>query len=51
VRLADASTCATLTAEQAGTVLTDAKQNTYFREDDVVYFVAAAVVLPGDKVC
>lgn len=51
VRLADAVDCATLTAAQAGTVLTDAKQNTYFREDDVVYFVAAAVVLPGDRTC
>ncbi len=51
VSLADATDCVTLTAEQAGTVLTDAKQNTYFREGDVVYFVAAAVVLPGDRTC
>lgn len=51
VSLADATNCVTLTAEQAGTVLTDAKQDTYFREGDVVYFVAAAVVLPGDRAC
>jgi hypothetical protein len=51
VSLAVATDCVTLTAEQAGTLLTDAKQNTYFREGDVVYFVAAAVVLPGDRTC
>ena len=51
VNLADATDCVTLTAEQAGTVLTDAKQNTFFRQGDVVYFVAAAVVLPGDRTC
>ena len=51
VKLADATNCATLTAEQAGTVLTDAKQDTYFKDGDSLYFVAAAVLLPGDPAC
>jgi hypothetical protein len=51
VKLADATNCATLTAEQAGTVLTDAKQDTYFNDGDSLYFVAAAVLLPGDPAC
>ena len=51
VKLADATNCATLTAEQAGTVLADAKQDTYFKDGDSLYFVAAAVLLPGDPAC
>lgn len=51
VKLADATNCITLTAQQAGTVLTDAKQDTYFSDGDSLYFVAAAVLLPGDPVC
>ncbi len=51
VKLADATNCATLTAEQAGTVLADATQDTYFTDGDSLYFVAAAVLLPGDPAC
>jgi hypothetical protein len=51
VKLVDATNCATLTAEQAGTVLADAKQDTYFQDGDSLYFVAAAVLLPGDPAC
>ncbi len=51
VKLADATNCITLTAQQAGTVLADAKQDTYFSDGDSLYFVAAAVLLPGDPVC
>jgi hypothetical protein len=51
VKLADTTNCATLTAEQAGTVLADATQNTYFTDGDSLYFVAAAVLLPGDPAC
>jgi len=51
VRLADAANCATLTAEQAGTLLADARQNTFFRDGDSLYFVAAVALLPGDPAC
>lgn len=51
LRLADASNCATLTAEAAGTVLAEAMQNTYFDDAGTIYFVAAAVLLPGDPAC
>ena len=37
VRLADAAQCATVTAEAAGTLFTDATQLTYFTEDGVIY--------------
>ena len=32
-------------------MLADAKQDTYFSDGDSLYFVAAAVLLPGDPVC
>jgi hypothetical protein len=51
VKLADATNCATLTAQQAGAVLADAKHDTCFSDGDSLYFVAAAVLLPGDPAC
>jgi hypothetical protein len=51
VRLADAAECVSVTAAQVGSVLAEAKQNTYFREDGVLYFLAVAPILPGDTPC
>ena len=51
VRLADVGDCHSVTAAQVGTVLAEAKQNTYFREDGVLYFLAVAPILPGDTPC
>jgi hypothetical protein len=49
--LADATTCATLDAVVAGPLFADAKQNTYFKDGDVVYQLSVAGVLPGDAAC
>jgi hypothetical protein len=51
VSLADATTCARVEADAVGTLFLDAKQNTYFKEGDVVYQLAVAGVLPGDPAC
>lgn len=51
VSLADAGTCARLDAVAVGSMLIDAKQNTYFKDGDIVYQLAAAGVLPGDPAC
>ncbi len=49
--LAGATECARLPADAVGTLFTDAKQNTYFRDGDVVYQLSVAGVLPGDPPC
>ena len=49
--LADATTCATLDAAAAQPLFADAKQNTYFKDGDVVYQLLVAAVLPGDPAC
>jgi hypothetical protein len=49
--LAGATTCARLEAGAVGSLFTDAKQNTYFKDGDVVYQLAVAGVLPGDPDC
>ena len=49
--LASAATCATVNAAAVGSLLVDAKQNTYFKDGDIVYQLAAAGVLPGDPDC
>jgi hypothetical protein len=49
--LADATTCATLDAVAADPLFADAKQNTYFKDGDVVYQLSVAGVLPGDAPC
>jgi hypothetical protein len=51
VSLAAATTCARVDAAKVGTLLVDAKQNTYFKEGDAVYQLSAAGVLPGDPPC
>lgn len=51
VPLTSATTCATVDAATVGSLFTDAKQNTYFRDADVVYQVTVAGVLPGDPSC
>ena len=51
VKLADALQCARLDAAAAGTIFTDAKQNTYFTEGAVTYSLAVGRVLPGDSAC
>ncbi len=51
VSLASATTCARVDAASVGSLFLDAKQNTYFKEGDIVYQVAVAGVLPGDPVC
>jgi hypothetical protein len=51
VALADATDCARLTADAAGSTFSDANQNTYFRDAGVLYSVAVAGVLPGDPAC
>ena len=51
VSLASATTCARLDASSVGSLLLDAKQNTYFKEGEVVYQLAVAGVLPGDPAC
>jgi hypothetical protein len=49
--LAGATTCARLEAGAVGSLFLDAKQNTYFKDGDVVYQLAVAGVLPGDPAC
>ena len=49
--LASAATCAMVNAAAVGSLLVDAKQNTYFKDGDIVYQLAAAGVLPGDPDC
>lgn len=49
--LATATTCAMVDAAAIGTLLVDAKQNTYFRDGTSVYQLSAAGVLPGDSGC
>lgn len=49
--LADATTCARLEAGAVGSLFLDAKQNTYFKDGDIVYQLAVAGVLPGDPAC
>jgi len=52
VSLAGASECTVVTAEQAGTTFTDAKQDTFFRETvaeaATIYRISAVAMLPGD---
>ncbi len=47
VRLADASGCSVVAAEQVGAVLAAADQLTFFADADVTYQVAAKPILPG----
>lgn len=49
--LADAATCATLTAEASGGVFDDATSLTFFRDGGVLYSLAVAAGLPGDAAC
>ncbi len=49
--LADATTCAVLTAEAAGGVFDGATSLTFFRDGDALYSLAVAVQLPGDPAC
>lgn len=49
--LTSAATCARVDASAVGSLFLDAKQNTYFKEGDVVYVVVVAGVLPGDPAC
>jgi hypothetical protein len=51
VALAEATTCARVDAAAVGSLFIDAKQNTYFKQGDVVYQLAVAGVLPGDPAC
>lgn len=51
VDLAAAATCATLTAEAAGSVFSDADSNTFFESGGVIYRVAVGTLLPGDPLC
>ena len=46
-----ATTCARVDAAAVGSLFLDAKQNTYFKDGDVVYQLAVAGVLPGDPEC
>ena len=49
--LSSAATCAVIDAAAVGSLFVDAKQNTYFKDGDIVYQLAAAGVLPGDPDC
>ena len=49
--LADATECARVEAAAVGSLFTDAKQNTYFKDGEVVYQLSVAGVLPGDPAC
>lgn len=51
VSLAAAGECARVEASAIGSLFVDAKQNTYFKENDVVYQVSTRGVLPGDPTC
>jgi hypothetical protein len=49
--LAGAIECAQLEAGAVGSLFIDAKQNTYFKDGDVIYQLSVAGVLPGDPPC
>ncbi|MEP7047722.1 MAG: hypothetical protein ABI949_13625 [Ilumatobacteraceae bacterium] len=49
--LKGAAACARVEATAVGTMFLDAKQNTYFKEGDIVYRLSVAGVLPGDPEC
>lgn len=49
--LASTSICARVDASAVGSLFLDAKQNTFFKEGEIVYEVAVAGVLPGDPDC
>lgn len=51
IPLADASTCAIASVEHIGSVVEDATDETLFRENDILYSLAIAPVLPGDPGC
>ncbi|MEP7203640.1 MAG: hypothetical protein ABI894_13585 [Ilumatobacteraceae bacterium] len=51
VSLATATECARVDAAAVGSLFTDARQNTYFKEDQIVYQVSVAGMLPGDPNC
>jgi hypothetical protein len=51
IKLAAAAECARLDAAAAGSVFTDAMQNTYFTDEGVTYSIAVGRVLPGDPDC
>jgi hypothetical protein len=51
VSLAAATSCARVDAAAVGSLFLDAKQNTYFKEGDIVYQLSVAGVLPGDPAC
>ncbi len=50
IPLADATECAVIPAEKAGSLFTDATQNTFFTDPitELVYQVSAVALLPGD---
>jgi hypothetical protein len=49
--LASAATCVQVDAAAIGSLLTDAKQNTLFKDAGVIYQLSAVGVLPGDAPC
>lgn len=49
ISLADASECRTVSAAKVGAVLAKATQQTFFRDNDAVFQVSVAPVLPGDR--
>ena len=51
VSLASSTECARVDASAVGSLFLDAKQNTYFKEGDIVYQLSVAGVLPGDPAC
>jgi hypothetical protein len=51
VLLAEAATCARVDAAAVGSLFLGAKQNTYFKDGDVVHQLSVAGVLPGDPAC
>ncbi len=51
ISLVTATECARVAASAVGSLFTDATQNTYFKEGDIVYQVSVAGVLPGDPAC
>jgi hypothetical protein len=51
ISLAEATTCARVDAAAVGSLFIDAKQNTYFKQGDIVYQLAVGGVVPGDPAC
>jgi hypothetical protein len=49
--LASAETCARVDESAVGSLFLDARQNTFFKDGDIVYSVGVAGVLPGDPDC